>query len=407
MYGLKGILAPFPVDTFLAQHLNKEALYQPGPSDKFEGLFGWEDINHLLNTTNPQHSIKLVHNKNVLDRSQLANLSYWLDEGATLVIDWLQNLDEFLYRFSQQLALDFNTIVNINCYVSCPNKQGFDMHFDRHDVFIIQAEGSKRWRIFQPTQVKTPSQKIDYIFDQCDPPDPETDKPYCDCVTRTGDVLYIPRGHWHYAVAESPSVHLTLGIDPTTGSDLLNWMTNDLMRNDEFFRQDIPITYAPELAGTGGLQPISDYVQVFKTKLREALDHTDLVETIIHNCMLKNQLRRESTLPFLWDIDNSLTPDTLFSLLDSQKVLIRYDEEEQQTRVYLRGSLLKLDKFPEQLVRCLFENTDVFNGRSILRALPEFNWEQVRALFISMYRSGVIVNVRDDTPSGVATEESS
>jgi len=396
MYGLAGILAPLPVEQFLSNNLGKKALYLPGPADKFEDLFGWDDINHLLNTASPQRSIKLLYNKKPLDRSQLANLSHWLDEGATLVIDWLQTLDEFVYRFSQQLALDFNTVVNINSYISCPNKQGFDLHFDKHDVFIIQVEGEKRWRVFDPTKVKTPVQVLEYEFDRCEPPDPDKDLPYCDCVTSAGDVLYIPRGHWHYAIAETPSVHLTAGIDPTTGADLLNWITTDLTNNEEFFRKDIPIAFASELGGQGGLQSISGYVDDFKSQVRKTLERDDFVDMIVHNCMMKNQLRRESKLPFIWDLDQSLTAETRFSLLDSQKALIRYDETEKCTVVYLRGSLLKLAEFPDALVHALFASTGTFSGQSIIESAPEFKWEQVKKLLTRMYQSGVIVNVDDE-----------
>lgn len=396
MYGLKGLLAPYPVEEFLTKVLSKKALYQPGPPDKFEDLFGWDDINHLLNTASPQRSVKLVHNKITLDRSQLANLSHWLDQGATLVIDWLQTLDEFIYHFSQQLALDFNAVVNINSYISCPNKQGFDLHFDKHDVFIVQVEGNKRWRVYEPTLVKTPAQAAKYDLDKCDRPDPENDVAYCECVTSPGDVLYIPRGHWHYAVAETPSVHLTVGIDPVTGTDLLNWITTDLMNNEEFFRKDIPIALASALGGPGGLQSISDYIEDFKSNVRKVLDRDDMLDMIIHNCMIKNQLRRESKLPFIWDLDKSLTPETKFSLLDSQKALIRYDEIEKCNVVYLRGSLLKLDEFPDPLVHALFESTGTFSGQSIVESVPEFSWEQVKLLLTRMYQSGVIINVDDE-----------
>jgi len=396
MFGLKDLLAPYPVETFLKDNLGKKAFYQQGQADKFEGLFSWQDINHLLNTARPRGSIKLVYRKQTLDQSQLSNLSHWLNEGATLVIDWVQLVDEFVFRFCQELARDVNMPVNINTYVSCPSKQGFDLHFDNHDVFIVQVEGKKQWKVFDPTLVKTPIQLQKFSFDDCERPDLEKVAPYCECVVDVGDILYIPRGHWHYAVAETPSVHLTVGIDPTCGIDLLHWITEDLMNSEEFFRKDMPVVLAPEFAGPGGLQPLGEYVEEFRTRVKQALEREDLVDLIVQRCMLKNQMRREAKLPFIWDLDNALTPDTRFALLESQKVLIRFDEESKTTIVYLRGSVLKLEEFPETLVRALFDMSGSFSGRSILAAVPQHSWEQVKALLIKMYKNGVIINVDDD-----------
>lgn len=399
MFGLGGMLAPHPVEAFLRESFGRKALYQHGTPGKFENLFSWEDINHLLNTTSPRGSIKLVYDRKTLESSQLANLAHWLNEGATLVIDWLQTIDEFVYRFAQELARDMNTPVNINCYVSCPNKQGFDLHFDRHDVFIVQVEGRKHWRVFEPTLVNTPIQAMECNLAACEPPDPGSDAPYCDCGLEQGDVLYVPRGHWHYAVAETPSIHLTVGLTSASGIDLLSWITAELMRDEEFFRKDMPVAMAPELGGPGGLPSLPDYVAEFKSRVRSIMDRDDLVDLIVRNCMLRNQLRRESKLPFIWDLDASLTPQTRFSLLPTQKALIHHDESDDATVVYLRGSRLNLDHFPTPLVRTLFESRGGFSGSSIMEQSPEFSWTQVKSLLMEMYRSGVIVNVDEDQPS--------
>jgi hypothetical protein len=155
---------------------------------------------------------------------------------------------------------------------------------------------------------------------------------------------------------------------------------------------------APELGGPGGLVPIADYIEEFKSRIRDIMGRDDLVDLIVHNCMLRNQLRRESKLPFIWDLEASLTPETKFSLLDTQKALIRYDEAEDCTIVYLRGSRLKLDQFPESLVRALFESAGGFSGSSIMKRSPGFSWNQVKSLLTEMYRSGVIINVDEAQP---------
>ncbi|MEU7397843.1 JmjC domain-containing protein [Streptomyces albogriseolus] len=60
-------------------------------------------------------------------------------------------------------------------------------------------------------------------------------------VLYAGDMLYLPRGWWH-AVAASEgvhSLHLTCGMQTTTGADLLQWLSEDL-RRETTVRSDLP-----------------------------------------------------------------------------------------------------------------------------------------------------------------------
>ena len=79
--------------------------------------------------------------------------------------------------------------------------------------------------------------------------------PYLQCILNPGDLLYIPRGHWHYAIATgdptdetyAPSLHLTLGIDCQTGLDWLNWLRDEVQDSPEW-RGNLPITPNGETA---------------------------------------------------------------------------------------------------------------------------------------------------------------
>ena len=52
--------------------------------------------------------------------------------------------------FCQQLAADLGHPVQANAYVTPPQNQGFDDHYDVHDVFVLQVAGRKRWSIHAP-----------------------------------------------------------------------------------------------------------------------------------------------------------------------------------------------------------------------------------------------------------------
>ncbi len=133
------------------------------------------------------------------------------DEGATVVLQGLQLTDPHLAKLSNNLALALDHPVQVNAYLSPPAARGLELHFDLHDVFVLQLEGAKRWRVWDPLErtrdpVRGMPRPAPLTFD-------ELGEPRLDLTLRTGDCLYLPRGHPHAAeTVEVGSAHLTIGI---------------------------------------------------------------------------------------------------------------------------------------------------------------------------------------------------
>lgn len=145
---------------------------------------------------------------------QLDDTALWrqLEGGATLVLQALHRTWDPVGTLCSRLAHDLGHPVQANAYITPPQNRGFSDHYDVHDVFVLQVEGSKRWIIHEPVH-----------------PDPLRDQPWgdrrslveeaargeavVDTVLEPGDVLYLPRGWLHAAEAQGAvSIHLTLGV---------------------------------------------------------------------------------------------------------------------------------------------------------------------------------------------------
>lgn len=72
------------------------------------------------------------------------------DEGASLVLQGLQHSDPAMARLSTNLALELDQPVQLNAYLSPAAARGLDLHFDYHDVIVVQLSGTKAWRIWAP-----------------------------------------------------------------------------------------------------------------------------------------------------------------------------------------------------------------------------------------------------------------
>jgi len=146
--------------------------------------------------------------------------------GATIVLQGLHRLWPPLVDFTRSLVAEIGHPAQVNAYVTPPSSQGFDPHYDTHDVFVLQIAGEKHWRIHAPVHR-----------------DPLADQPWSghadavaeaarglaviDEVLRPGDSLYLPRGWIHSATAlGDTSIHLTVGMSAYTRADVVQAVLN-------------------------------------------------------------------------------------------------------------------------------------------------------------------------------------
>ncbi|GHI10212.1 cupin [Streptomyces cellostaticus] len=235
---------------FPAEAFGRTYRLWPQVSD-FSDLFTWDDLNEIIarhrlepprlrlfndGTQVPQHAYAhpvVSKRHTVWHRIEPGNLHRQLSEGASLVLDAVDTLHRGVERFAEALERHLRTDVQVNLYASWTSKEGFGLHFDDHDVVVVQLEGAKRWKIHEPT-------RIDPLRVDVEAPEPPHGEPVAEIVLRAGDMLYLPRGWWHaVAATEGRSLHLTCGLKPTTGADLLSWLA-DQLRASATVRANLP-----------------------------------------------------------------------------------------------------------------------------------------------------------------------
>jgi hypothetical protein len=171
--------------------------------------------------------------KTPIPRLRPVELNAHLRAGATLVLDAVDELHAPLTELAADLEFVFREHIQINLYAGWRTSYGFDLHWDDHDVFILQVAGRKRWRVYGQTR------PFPVASDITPAPKPTAD-PLWEDTLEDGDLLYIPRGFWHVAFPlDEPTLHLTVGIHKRNGLDLLRWLTDGL-RDSETFRRDLP-----------------------------------------------------------------------------------------------------------------------------------------------------------------------
>jgi Cupin superfamily protein len=248
---LADLVAPVEVGQFLTGVLGGPVRRFPGAEGRFAHLVTWTEIDRVLRQQRlefPRLRLALdgevvpgreftemvpIRNTGLAPRLRSAPFAQRLRAGATLVLDSVHEMFDGVGELAARLEHELRERIQVNLYAGWGKTHGFDVHWDDHDALIVQISGRKRWRTYGLTR-PAPLKR-----DVALPPRPE-DEPENDFLLCDGDVLYLPRGHWHDVSAlGEESLHLTIGFNRATGADLVSWLA-DQVRADETFRADLP-----------------------------------------------------------------------------------------------------------------------------------------------------------------------
>ncbi|WP_422631800.1 cupin domain-containing protein [Pseudokineococcus basanitobsidens] len=194
-------------------------------------------------------------------------------DGATMVLQGLHRTWPPLVTFAQSLAADLGHPVQVNAYVTPPQSRGFDDHYDVHDVFVLQVEGEKRWRIHRPVH-PWPMRDQPWTSRRADVEAEAAREPLLDVVLRPGDCLYLPRGYLHAATAlGGVSTHLTVGVHPWTRHALADQLVRTALADladDEDVRASLPFGVAVDDPSA-----TADDLELVRERLLRAVEAVD------------------------------------------------------------------------------------------------------------------------------------
>lgn len=214
----------FTPDKFDWTHLD-DSLFAWEPKDKEIRLFkgGPMPLESFTESYAELNEFRTRIVKDKLYRSML--------EGATLVLNKLQQHSPIINDYSMTVAQFSGEKTNVNAYAAFGGDGSFGKHWDTHDVFVLQLMGRKHWKLYQPTFEKPLAHQTSAAHKHECP-----EEPVLDTILEAGDLLYIPRGWWHEGLPleNEPTFHIAVGTFPNRVSDYLNWIcTTQLSKHVE------------------------------------------------------------------------------------------------------------------------------------------------------------------------------
>ncbi|MBR0684105.1 hypothetical protein GXW74_26815 [Roseomonas eburnea] len=255
---LQDLLAPITPERFFAEHHDRAPLHIQGPPDKFAQVLDWAGINRLLSMTHiwseasfrlvmdsvpvppAQYSVRATSRDNApVLQPVAAKVQDWVRRGASVVMNDVDSLTPGLAAVSGALEDAGLGKAQANVYISFQSHKAFHSHYDTHDVWAVQVEGEKTWNIWEG-RAEWPIPHQVFRSQTQEHHDRAKGALRGKVTLRKGDVLYLPRGWYHDALAEAPnSVHIAYGVHAPLGMDLLNILMERAIYDAEF-RKPLP-----------------------------------------------------------------------------------------------------------------------------------------------------------------------
>lgn len=328
------LISPINTNDFFENFWERRPLFvNRDDPDFYRSLLSIENIDKVLTDLNLRHPvIRLAQSEDMPKpesytlrdgRIDVLAVTKLFSKGTTIVLDQMQRRLPTLAALCGDMEAEFGGPFQANIYLTPPNGGGFKVHYDTHDVFVLQVAGSKEWEICDsPIELPMPGQNHETAGVE---PGAVTQR----FTLNAGDMVYIPRGYYHKARASSEaSLHITLGAMLRTWSELIIEAVSELSLRDVAFRRSLPIGF-----GTGQFErPTTE--AAFRMLIAKLTDEASFPKTAdsFQNEFLQSRDSRLSGQ--LLQITNlqGLTPDSIVVARESRIQII----EESDDRIVIK-----------------------------------------------------------------------
>jgi ribosomal protein L16 Arg81 hydroxylase len=269
--GFASLLAPMTSAQFFGQYWERAPfLIKRAQVGYFSDLFTLADVDQLIgHHLFRENEIRIAKDGALTPFSQFSKhgaadrnaILRAYGGGATVVFEHLNRHHVALGKTLAQCETELQVPLRANSYLTPARSKGFSLHYDTHDVMVLQVVGSKTWQIYS-NPLPLPHEEQTFSASLL----PQAVQ-IAELTLEPGDVLYLPRGFIHGASSNAEtSLHLTIGIRSLTLRDVAINAVKHAALAEPALRQ------VARFRGEQRQQAIADT----RTLLHEIIDRTDM-----------------------------------------------------------------------------------------------------------------------------------
>ncbi|KAL8610962.1 hypothetical protein ACOMHN_042578 [Nucella lapillus] len=250
------LIHPVTADRFFRELWEqKPLLVRRHMEDYNNGWFSTAEFDKILRRENLQFGVNVDITSYVDDERKTHNPAgrahaplVWdfYQKGCSVRLLNPQTYSRNVWRILSVVQEYFNCSVGANVYLTPAGTQGFAPHYDDIEAFVVQLEGKKHWKLYNPrSDEETLPRFSSKNFSKND-----IGSPILDVVLEAGDLLYFPRGTIHQASAagDAHSLHVTFSCyQRNTWGDLLEKLVPQALamaiEENVEFRRGLPRDY--------------------------------------------------------------------------------------------------------------------------------------------------------------------
>ncbi|XP_031814745.1 ribosomal oxygenase 2 isoform X2 [Sarcophilus harrisii] len=327
----ESLISPIKTETFFKEYWEQRPLLiqrdDPSLAAYFQSLFQLTDLKHLcrqgmyygrdINVCRCVNGRKKVLNKS--SKVHYLQLRKDFDQKrATIQFHQPQRFKDELWKIQEKLECFFGSLVGSNVYITPSESQGLPPHYDDIEVFILQLEGKKHWRLYQPTVPLAREYNVE--------PEDKIGAPTHEFTLKPGDLLYFPRGTIHQAdtppgLAHSTHVTISTYQNNSWGDFLLDVIPGllfDTAKKEIKFRTGIPRQLLMVDDTAVSTERLSGFLRLLADQLEGTRD--------LRSSEMKKDFIRSRLPPYYLGDGSSLSiPDGRYPKLNS-KVKLRFKD---------------------------------------------------------------------------------
>jgi hypothetical protein len=266
-----------PEEEFFSTYFGQAPLYRPGALKRdprqLLSIANMDEILHCEAIRPPHFGVTSnggpllppaytattrVQGANVTDTVAPERVYELFRTGATLIWTSINHFRPNLRALTRALAGKFAAECGVTAFLTPAGRKGINPHHDPGDTFVVQLEGTKHWKLWNPPVVR----RGDFQAHKLE----ELGEPVLEVSLRPGDVLYLPWGTPHAAAAEDQiSLHLSVMVRTRLWSDLLQRCVERLLEDPQFWE----FPYLNEATADGQASSFADQADLLARRLEE------------------------------------------------------------------------------------------------------------------------------------------
>lgn len=303
---MESLLGDIKLDNFFENYWEKKPLVVKRNDSSFYGtLFGLSTLKEVLQNNELDFLSDVNVCRYVNGEKELLNedgqitakdVDRLMDEKkATFQFHHPQRYVDDLWNLLEKMETYFGSLVGSNIYITPPDSQGLAPHCDDVEIFVLQLEGKKEWKIYKPMVELSRDYTQDLLQESIG-------EPVMEVLLEPGDLLYFPRGYIHQckSMGTGHSTHISISTyQQNTWGDFMNHAVTQAIENaledDVSIRSGLPVNYMSML-GTGkninqyiededdkkkthsnlSLDKVKEFKKTVQTHLSKLVDHIDV-----------------------------------------------------------------------------------------------------------------------------------